>query len=56
VAVIVLEAEAERETVKGTNDVPNIVTVEALAGAIVVDEVTVTKTELLNVVTGAMTN
>lgn len=51
-----LEAGAERETVNGTNVVPEDVTVEAAAGDNVVAEVIVAKTERLNVVAGAMTN
>jgi len=54
--VVVLEAGADKETVKGTNDVPEDVTVEAAAADNVVDEVIVAKTELLNVLTGAITN
>jgi len=52
----VLEAGAESVTVNGTNVVPEDVKVGAATGDNVVDEVMVAKTELLNVVAGAMTN
>lgn len=54
--MVVLEAGAERETVNGTNVVPDDVTVEAGARDNVVDEVIVAETKLLNVVAGAITN